>query len=282
MDKNKASYNKKEFDYLLKLIKEKKYLYAEEEFIKYLRKYPKDVCAHIYHAINLIVIGRLDEASLILNSDILLENNIKESNKILAFYTKIRLLICMEKYLECYEFIRKNMNMFYISQDDRDIEIIMFLKKKLNILNDKREDVDSYFLEQVIEYKTGSFFSYMTKYLSGNDIISNFKFKENFPFKEVYYKLREMLPNENKLNNSPVINSYFVKFDKCGIVFGKEVNYFKVVTIANSNEIVVMYPCEYIPKLPYIDLNLTYQDENVKVKTLSQVEKFNLRYNKKR
>lgn len=122
----------------------------------------------------------------------------------------------------------------------------------------------------------------MTKYLDGKYIESNFKFKENFPFREIYYKLREILPNENKLNIGPIVNYYLVKFDKCGTVFDKEVNYFKVVTIANSNEITVMYPCEYISKIPYIDLNLFYEEENIKVKTLSQVEKFNLRYNKKR
>lgn len=128
MDKNRANYNKKEFECILKLIKEKKYFYAEKEFIKYLKKYPKDVFAHICHANNLIVIGRLEEANFILNSDIILENNLKE-NKLLVFYAKIKLLICMENYLECYSFIKDNIDMFYTSKDDTDIEIMLFLKK---------------------------------------------------------------------------------------------------------------------------------------------------------
>ena len=57
-------------------------------------------------------------------------------------------------------------------------------------------------------------------------------------------------------------------------------NYFQVVTLHGTNNIITMYPatsCEY---LSYIDLNYLKKDKkNAKTKTRSQIEKFNARYN---
>lgn len=276
--KHKFKYGKEEFDSILKKFRENRFNYALEQLNSYLKKYPEDTCAYLYYVHILIIVGNLEEAEKILNSKIVTLATRKEDIE-KAFYLRIKLFICKKEYQECYDYIKKNMDLFYNKDSDNDLEIMIFLKKQLN-QELFYEDMDTYFLKQLVCYQKAAFFSHIGKYLYTSDGLRKKHFKKDFPVEKVYERLIELIPNELKTNDSTLINSYIFKLDKCGIVDGREVNYFRVVAIINTNQITTMIPYENRERLPYTDFNF-YNLEEVKVKTMSQVEKFNQRYKKR-
>ena len=276
--KHKLKYGKEEFDSILKNFHENKFNYALEQLNNYLKKYPNDVCAYLYYANILIVIGELEKAERILNNKLVLSADRKDDIE-KAFYLRIKLFIFKERYQECYYYIKQNMDLFYNHDSDTDLEIMVFLKKKLNMEVD-HQDMDTYFLKQIVFYQKDAFFSHIGKYLYTSDGGRKNQFRKNFPIKEIYNKIINLIPNEFKINDSTLINSYIFKLDKCGFVDGRVVNYFRVITIANTNQITTMIPYENRERLAYTDLNLDDVLE-VKIKKISQVDKFNLRYKKR-
>ena len=57
------------------------------------------------------------------------------------------------------------------------------------------------------------------------------------------------------------------------------VDYFKVFCFNdNNNNIISMCPSNHCECLPYVDLNYLKENDKPKVKTISQIEKFNRRY----
>ena len=78
-----------------------------------------------------------------------------------------------------------------------------------------------------------------------------------------------------------VDNTYVYKYDCCGRVDGKVVDYFKVVCLHGTKNIITMYPIKKDHNLPCVDLN--YLKENAKeIKLTSQIDKFNQRYAKRK
>lgn len=274
-----SKYNQETFQNIFNLLCEKKSLFALEEIKKYLERYPNDVLAHIYYVDLLITIGNVEEASKLLNNSILLSpKNEKDIEKI--FYLTIKLLIATGKYLECFNYIKKHIDLLY--NQKQGVAIMLFLRKKLNLEIDDYDELPTYFLKQICFYKEELLIEYVLReYPRENRDRSSFG--KNFPLEKVCTRVREMIPNPLRRNEGILVNSYLFKYDRCGQVDGKEVNYFRVITLANSNEIINMYPYDNSARNPYIDLNPRIEEflEPVKVKSLSQTEKFYQRYEKK-
>ena len=73
---------------------------------------------------------------------------------------------------------------------------------------------------------------------------------------------------------------YVFKYDNCGKHDNKIANYFKIICFHNTQDYITMFPCSNCENLPYVDLNYLVNSNDIpKVKTLSQIEKFNKRYN---
>lgn len=61
----------------------------------------------------------------------------------------------------------------------------------------------------------------------------------------------------------------------------KNTNYFIVVTFHNTPYLISMYPCSNTSNnLEYVDLNYLKETNNKNIKRLSQIDKFNKRFNK--
>ena len=74
-------------------------------------------------------------------------------------------------------------------------------------------------------------------------------------------------------------DSYLIDFENAGIVGSTILNKMQVVTIINTKKIITFYP---VSKLSFnYETEEEVRKEKAPIKRLSQIEKFNQRYNKK-
>ena len=74
-------------------------------------------------------------------------------------------------------------------------------------------------------------------------------------------------------------DTYIFKYDKCGRVGNRLVDYINVVCFHNTRDIITVLPVNYGENLPHVDLNYMIEDKPQKeIKRVSAVEKFNKRF----
>jgi len=163
--------------------------------------------------------------------------------------------------------------------------LILLCKKKLNKLNSDPQNNIPYIYKQIIDYKESEFLKHIKKHMAdyNQDVDNPNKniFAPNFPINEIIEEIKKYIPSNKKICPGFYEDIYIFKYDYCGRADNKIVDYFKVVTFNNTTEFITMLPVENAEYLPYIDLNyLKKEDSNNKIKKLSQIDKFNQRYNK--
>ena len=276
--KDLNKFNKTKFEHLISMMNYWDANRVISFFKNYLNEYPNDVSAYLYYAIMLIKLGLLDEALEVLNLEVVLtSNNFYNIRK--RGYAIIKILISQEKYEECYQYLLENNHLF--SGDDELNLLVLFLKKRLNLLTFNYDLTKSYIENQIISYQ---------EELALNHIVLNHKnqgyletksqFNPDFPIREVFSKIKNLLPNENRIYDELVVDYYIFKCNNNGRSGSKSVNYIKVITLVNTNQIITMFPMNNQGKLPYIDLDLELNNDSLPIKKISQIEKFNRRYKK--
>ena len=221
------------------------------DFSIYLKKYPRDICAYLYYVDVLLKIGEIKKAEKILNSSLSKKIELQE-DKERFFYTKIKLLIYQESFLECYKFINKNMKMFGKRKYDK--EILLLLKKKIGkIVKDDRQKVN-YKGAQVLDYNEGLAREHILEN-QFNFKYSGYRFNKGFNLLQIFKKIRTLVPNNMKYIDNFIFDKYIFRYDNCGMIYGNHTDYFIVYTNMNTNQIIEMYPYENRENLPYIDLN---------------------------
>lgn len=270
-------YNKEYFLRILKLVHAKLFDQAIYEYQKYLEKYPNDCCGHAYYADALIKSGRIEEAREVLDNVVVLPSTPKQSLDDLVIFN-IKLLCCEERYSECLELFMDNINIFE-KRDLPHLEILMFLKKKLNLLGDVDYSGYNYKVDQITAYSEENVLSCIKNCRLNPLREGHLVFNDNFMLEDVYYKLRTLLPCDGAIRDNILECSYVFKYECCGKVNGKNVDYIEVVALQNSNDILMIYPYENKEKMSCMDLTPKHE-EPAKLKRLSQIDKFNQRYNK--
>ena len=264
-----VKFNNIEFKRILKLVEESKYKYALEEFEKYLEKYPRDMEARLYYARVCHILGEFSKFKKALNGINSITNIENQIDREKYFYLMIRKKLYEGNYQECYNYIKDNIEFFY-KVGERDLEIMTFLMNKLNIIDLKAIDVPTYFLKQIVEYNKERLFLH----------IKSIPFNSELNIQEFYSRVSQEIPNMNPYNEGFLTKSYIFKYDKCGYNKGIVVDYFKVYTLIDNDDITTMFPFDNSSRLNYVDINdLRYKDKESNVKTLSQVDKFKKRYN---
>ncbi|MBR1413585.1 MAG: hypothetical protein IJ574_02835 [Bacilli bacterium] len=262
----------------------------------YISKYPKDYPAYLYKAIALIRINKLEEAIAIVNyiekklssDNIKINNYKKDLNKYRILHLNLLYLFFTEQYDELYKYYKDNivdikkMNEAF----NEDTSILLFTSKvKTNRINPNRNDY-SYLFRQTIEYQEEDFLKHLERHLADKSINQDLKntslFVEEFPIQEVLKEVKKNINSNNKLLDD-LGDTYVFKYDGCGRHNYKLEDYFKIVCMANTTNIITMYPSNLCENLPYIDLNYLNQviENQPKVKRLSQVDKFKMKYNLK-
>lgn len=266
-------------------------LRAKEEYETYLEKYPRDYITYTFYANVLIILGHFDEAEKVLDyAKKLYEKNGRFYNDLakMEYFEKkliwdtLRLLSYQEKYEELYNFYSQN----YGAIKNIGIKSIdTYYRKKSGRLNMDRDGATSYLTKQIIKYDEKEFLDHIKKHLQDcdDDIEkSTGVFYEDFPLNEVVEEIKKHIPSNKKLCYGFFDDTYIFKYDECGRDNNKSVNYFKVVCLHNTNDFITMFPSVECENLPYTNLNYFVKDKKeVKVKRLSQIEKFNNKYNKK-
>lgn len=272
----KKYYHDTYFQKIVKLVRENRYVEAINEIQQYLNIYTKDVEGYVLYADILIKINHLEEVECVLNR---VENIIEETTPILTYEefkrVKIFLLCIQKKYQECYLMLRDNISLFY-RRKWSFYGLMCFLKRHLNKENCRKHKENSYLINQIFSYDEEKAILHKKRHRH-NLNHEVFHFADKFPIENVYYYFRKNLPNEKKYINDEITNSYIFKFINSGHAGNKMVDFIKVITLLDSNDIITMYPYENKERREYIDITPEL-DEPLKRKRISQIDKFNRRY----
>lgn len=275
-----ATVNIEYFLKIMKLAEEYKLEQAIKEYQKYIQNYPKHLNAYVFYADALIKANRLDEAEYVLSQVIITPRTPNKDIENLTMI-KIKLLCCKKKYKECYELLLQNINI-YFQRKSHFVLLIKFLKRELGILNES--DISrfkGYLFQQLYDYNEEKALAHIQEHHIFDDEDSISHFVKDFPLKEVYYKIRKMLPLENKIITNGVKELYVFKYDANGHVNNKLVDFIQIVTFQDSNDIITMYPYENEERAFFIDISpVLGEEEGIKLKRVSQIDKFNQRYGK--
>ena len=278
----------------ISLLIEKDPILAKEQYEQYFKFYPKDYTIYPNYISLIIRLGKFDEAEQIINN---ISNQAKNDKKFLkntekveflqkriVFY-KLKILCYKEKYQEFFQLYQENKEKLYDKISSNNA-IICYCKKKTNTLELVREDNFSYLFRQLIDYQENDFLDHIKKhqaeYAQNMDNPSTAIFTPDFPIEEVLREIKKYIPSEKCYYPGFFENEYIFKYDENGRDKYQLVDYFKVYTFHKTNEFITITPSRYCEKLSYIDLNYMKKEENLpKIKKLSQIEKFNKKYNQK-
>lgn len=258
---------------------------------EYFKKYPKDYSTYCYYIEQLLVLGRVNEAEKniekvysLIKKDSAYQSRQKEKRNIFdknICYAKLRLLLIRGEYKKALEFKKDH----EAELKDRNIDAIDILcKKNMGILNMDRSSATSYIFKQMVEYSEIDFLEHIKKRYRENEDdnkIDSF-FMPNFPLMDVLNEIKKYIPSDKAMYPGFGDTSYYFRFDNCGR-YGKKVeNYFKVVCIQGTSNIITIYPIPYGEDVPHVDLNymqapVNYGDSN----RPSRIDRFNARFNRK-
>lgn len=256
-------------------------------FEEYIKKYPNDYSAQNYYIYLLIVLGNMDDAkknleilehSIIFNSRFCNHfDKIEFVNKGI-FLNKVRLYARDGEYKELYSYFLRNNHLF----DENELQVIPFYcKSKLGLLRHDKV-YSSYLYGQIANYSYSDFLKHVERhtadYNMNLDETNSSIFVPTFPIEKVLEEVRRFIPSEKGLGYGFFEDTYVFKYNECGRTRNRLTDYFKVICFHDSGNLITMCPSEDCEEFPFTDLNYLTNEDKPKVKTLSQIEKFNRRY----
>ena len=268
---------------------------AKVKLEDYLKKYPTDFSTYPYYISCLITLGEFEEAEKYLNY---LKKAIHTNDKFNNQLRKVKLLKhnIIFNYLKLFSYEHKYNKLYKLCMENYSTitklkltSLVFYCRKKLNMLNQESREGNAYLYRQILDYKEDDLLEHIKRHLSefnkDLDEPNPCIFSVDFPLHKVLEAIKECIPSTDKrLLTGFYEDAYIFKYDYCGKVSNKVTNYFKVVCFNDTNNIITMYPSLNCEELPCIDLNYlktTAETKNSKVKKLSQIDKFNQKYNLK-
>lgn len=278
-------YDKWEFEQLLSLAIVNP-IEADIQYEEYLSKHSEDYTAYAYYASNLITLGKLDKAQKVLEYvESLYRNdaNFAELDKTKSFehnlvYSKLKLLAYQKKYDKLFSFYKKNS--YKLNEHKNMDPVIFYCLKQMEMLDVSKRHRNSYIFRQILEYNEDDFFEHIQKHLSEYNMNQSCDdkslFGADFPIKDVVSEVKKRLQSSKSLYIGFYDDTYVFKYDGCGRVDNKLVDYFKVVCFHGTSDIITMFPDKDCQTLPHVDIN--YMQLSSPSKKESQIEKFRNRY----
>lgn len=283
-------FDKWEFKQALDLI-EINPLESKRLFEIYLEKYPEDYCCYTYYCSVLICLGEFEAAQKVFDyveKIFITHKNFRSPQKMKFFeqnikFNKIKLLIYNKKFNELYDFLCSCPRDFI---DELFYGVLFYTKKQLGLLDPNRREGNSYLFKQIVRYEEKDFLEHIKKHLADYNMLEDKRnssiFSPDFPIYDVIEEIKKYIPSNNRTCPGFLENIYIFKYDNCGREDNRLVDYFKVICFHDTKEFITMCPASKCENLPYVDLNyLVTNKENIKVKQLSQIEKFNKRFGKR-
>lgn len=253
----------------------------------YCLKYPKDYSGRFRYVYVLIILNQLQEAKDYMRN---LELEIEEKSDYLKRYGKyeyvinnfqlsyIRLLAREKKYSELYHYLQRYPDLI----DDSRISFFCRYQMGISLPYEER---NFYTYRQIVNYQEDAFREHIERHTADFnadlDEPNPSVFSPNFPLDSVIMEVKKYIPSDKKLCYGFFEDTYVFQYDACGRDKNKLVDYFKVITFNDEDaHFITMCPsanCEFYPS---VDLNYMIEHEKPKVKTMSQIEKFNQRYHR--
>ena len=270
--------------------------YAIESIEKYIDMYPDDYNLQTTYVSLLITVGEFEKAEknnkevkkkILNNNSLSYVDNGKKIKRILSniTYNEFRIISNSGYYKEAYDFLLRNKETIENKEfKDKSINYSIMTYFQTRIFDGiKRDDYQNYVCKQMVEYSEEDFFEHIKRHIKGttSDIVSESLFFEEVDLRKVYHEIMKYIPSDKALYRGFVDKTYYFKYDSCGIVGSEIADYFKIITFGDDKGVITMCPVKNGEYLPHIDINYLKEDENVKTKRLSQIEKFNKRYEKK-
>lgn len=282
-------YNSKEFYKIVRIMNINP-TEAKIRFEEYIKSYPMDYSAYLYYAETYICLGEFSKAEKIINYIENKVNNDKnftfEKEKIIIFnnhklYAKLKLLSYQNKYQELYSLCINNKK---IINKLKLNHVLFWARKQIGKINPYKRDTNQYLFRQIVKYKESDFLKQINKHKADN-YEENFNiqgiFNSDFPLEKVLEETKKYIPSKNCIYPGLFEDVYTFKYNECGRENNKLVNYFKVICLHNTDNILIMHPTQTGKYINYIDLNYLNKKEEPIIKRKSQIDKFNQKYNRK-
>lgn len=183
-----------------------------------------------------------------------------------SLHHRICILIKLQKYEDAYKLIdelEKNDNNNRYTERINSMKI--FLNRELNLglnLKVKRYTdmlINYYNKDLVLEHIEKH------KYEDDNNVRHTI-FSDDIDINELYNHVINNI-NEDNFYYSDFMDVYIIPYKSVGIDNGEIINFVKAVTLPNSKDIITIFPFNKLPSI-----------KKAKVKELSRIEKFNLKY----
>ena len=256
----------------------------KQKIENYLPDYPEDYSMKCYYVNILIRLGELDQAikelddiKFLVSKDIRFQKNSEKKFTLYKDMIKNRLKYYM--YTKQYtEFIKLYLG---TNIDENLSHIYYYVLKQLNRERINDLECNSYLRKQILNYSFEEFLNHIQKHCSHSEGIeypSQCIFASDFPLDKIINEIKKYLLSSPKINSGYLDNTYYFKYDNCGTVYGKNVNYFEVVCFKDTADLITICPEEYCECEP-VDLNYLKKDNTLsRVKVESQIDKFNRKY----
>lgn len=283
-----------EFQYALDLFENNPFE-AKERFEAYLEKYPNDYYARAYYVMLLAKLCLFDEAEEeyeriieeTRNNNFYSDSSIKKLNgfKCNMIISKLKILSAKEDYrgiltiLSKYHDLLGELDQIYLSY---------YCRSKLGLLSKELVGLNSnaYRFNQSVDYHEKLFREHIKKHEADYNMDSETPniaiFSSDFPMDDIINEIKKYIPSSKRIFPGYFEDAYYFQFDNCGRVNNKTTNYFKVICFHNTKNFITIYPTTEYRNMPCENLN--YLKEKCETKhedRLSQIDKFNRRYNRK-
>ena len=288
---NRKFYDRYEYDRIHKLQEHDIYA-AKEAYENYLIRYNKDLSAYLRYANVLISVGEFEKADKCIktveyyfdkSSFYKFNDERRKSMESSLLFVKARLYANQKKIWDSLLILINNPNVF---PENKNAAIFYLRKLANNFQKEYNREEYSYLYRQIIEYKEEDLIDHIKKHeadFNMNDKeISRAFFNHDFPIHEVMKEVRKNFKKENIIYSGFIDNTYTFKYDQCGRNRDKITDFFEVVTFSDTSNIITMYPVQISRNKNYYDLNYLREtkEDHLKEKKLSQIDKFNKRYNR--
>lgn len=274
MEQDKIYFHDIYFEKILKMAVSFEFDKAFYEFEKYLKNYPKDMYAYSCYIQTLIHANRIEKARELLEyTESMLNKHVSYLTMNMFTLVKLEFLCSTYQYEKAYNLYLENRDRLITNFNLYKNEL--FMKKKLELLTKDDFHPESYIANQIFAYSKERAIEHIKKHQQEE---SKERFAYDFNIESVYYYLRNILPLENKWLRNGMYNFYLIKYPNVGYSNDKRVDFLEVVTLIDSNDIITMYP--EIAKEGYYHFALEEREEALNLKRVSQIDKFNKKYNK--
>lgn len=285
------TYDNQSYQAIKELIKNKNFSKAMALIKKVLTEYPLDIWTRLEYARILRMNQQLDEAleQALYLLDILERDKTDERAYEFTILELHSIYFLLNDYPKAYQYLnqvkeireKRTVDDFLVKIPANEI----FLKQRLGLLElkDVIDYQEIYLISQIVNYdKKRAINHIVERHHSDYPGEEDNYFEDDICIESIFDKVDKLLPTVGSTFSDSLASVFNFEYPDIPNVILKDgypYKYLKVVAFRDTLQIITMYP--YFSKERIEIVNSLKIEEKQKVKRMSQIEKFNNRYNKK-